>query len=183
MAFQDVCSWNSPERILEWVATSFSRGSSQPRYRTCVSYISCLGRQILYHCITWKVQNRGLVQFSCSVVSDSLWPRGLQHARLPCPSPTPRVYSNSCLLSWWCHPTISSSAIPFSSWLQSFPASGSFQVSQLFTSDGQVLEFQFQHQSFQWIFTTDFFQDRLVGSPRTVYQRADRIESTDINSL
>ena len=64
-------------------------------------------------------------------MSDSLWPHGLQHARPPCPSPTPRVYSNSCPLSWWCHPTISSSVIPFSSCLQSFPASGSFQTSQL----------------------------------------------------
>ena len=63
------------------------------------------------------------VQFSCSIVSDSLWPHGLQHARPPCPSPTPRVYSNSCPLSWWCHPTISSSVVPFSSHLQSFPAS------------------------------------------------------------
>ena len=63
------------------------------------------------------------VQFSRSVVSDSLWPHGLQHARLPCPSPTPGACSNSCPLSWWCHPTISSSAIPFSSCLQFFPAS------------------------------------------------------------
>ena len=66
------------------------------------------------------------VQFNHSVVSSSLQPHGLKHARLPCPSPIPRVYSNSCPLSWWCHPTISSSAIPFSSCLQSFPASGSF---------------------------------------------------------
>ena len=77
------------------------------------------------------------VQFSCSVVSDSLWPHGLQHARLPCPSATPGVYSNSCPLSLWCHPTISSSVGPFSSCLQSFPASGSFQMSQFFASGGQ----------------------------------------------
>ena len=76
------------------------------------------------------------VQFSCSVVSDCLPPHGLQHARPPCPSPTPRVYSNSCPLSRWCHPTISSSVIPFSR-LQFFPASGSFQMSQFFTSGGQ----------------------------------------------
>ena len=69
----------------------------------------------------------GSVQFSQLVVSNSLWPHGLQHARPPCPSPTPGVYSNSCPLSWWCHPTISSSVIPFSSHLPSFPASGSFQ--------------------------------------------------------
>ena len=67
-----------------------------------------------------------LVQFSCSVVSDSLRPHGLQHARPPCPSPTPGVHSNSCPLSWWCHPTISSSVLPFSSRLQSFPASAVF---------------------------------------------------------
>ena len=67
----------------------------------------------------------------------SLWPHGLQHARPPCPSPTPGVYSNSCPLSGWCHPTISSSIIPFSSCPRSFPASGSFQMSQLFTSGGQ----------------------------------------------
>ena len=65
-------------------------------------------------------------------------------------------YSNSCQSSWWCHPPISSSVVPFSSHLQSFPASGSFQKSQLFTSGTKVLEFQLQHQSFQWIFRTDF---------------------------
>ena len=79
------------------------------------------------------------VQFSCSVVSDSLWPRGLQHARPPCPSPTPGVYSNSCLLSWWCHPTISSSVLPFSSSLQSIPAWGSFPMSHSFPSGGQSI--------------------------------------------
>ena len=77
------------------------------------------------------------VQFSHSVVSNSLRPHGLQHARLPCPSPTPGVYLNSCSLSRWCHPTISSSVVPFSSHLQSFPASGSFQTSQFFVSGGQ----------------------------------------------
>ena len=77
------------------------------------------------------------VQLSCSVVSDSLWTHGLQHARPPCPSPTPRACSNSYPLSWWCHPTISSSVILFSSHLQSFPASGSFPMSQFLTSGGQ----------------------------------------------
>ena len=83
--------------------------------------------------------NRSSVQLSRSVVSNSLWPHGLQHARPPCPSPIPRVYSNSCPLSWWYHPSISSSVIPFSSHLQSFPASGSFPVSQLFVSGGQSI--------------------------------------------
>ena len=77
------------------------------------------------------------VQFSRSVVSDSLRPHGLQHARLPCPTPTPRAYSNSCPSSWWCHPTISFSVIPFSSRLQSFPASRSVPMSQFFASGGQ----------------------------------------------
>ena len=95
------------------------------------------------------------VQFSCSVMSDSLWPHGPQHARPPCPSPTPRVYPNSFPLSRWCHPTISSSVIPFSS----FNLSSAFNLSQhqgLFkwvSSSHQlakVLRFQLQHQSFQW---------------------------------
>ena len=76
---------------------------------------------------------------SHSVVFGSLQPRRLQHTRPPCPSPTPRVYTNSCSLSRWCHPTISSSVIPFSSCLQSFPASRSFQMSQFFTSGGQSI--------------------------------------------
>ena len=76
-------------------------------------------------------------------MSDSLWPHGLQHARPPYPSPTPGVYSNSCPLSQWYHPTISSSVIPFSSLLQPFPASGSFPMSQLFKSGGQHWSFSF----------------------------------------
>ena len=79
------------------------------------------------------------VQFSHSVMSNSLWPHGLQHARPPCSSPTPRACSDSCPSSRWCHPTISSSVIPFSSCLQSFPASGSFQMSQVFASGGQSI--------------------------------------------
>ena len=94
-------------------------------------------------------------QFSRSVVSDSLQPHEPQHARPPCPSPTPGVHPNPCLLSQWCHPAISSS-VPFSSCPQSFPASGSFPMSQFFTSGGvSVLEFQLQHQSFQWTPRTD----------------------------
>ena len=79
------------------------------------------------------------VQFSRSVMSDSLRPRGLLLATLPCVSPTPGPYSNSCPLSWWCHPTISSSVVPFSSYPQSLPASGSFPVSQLFEWGGQSI--------------------------------------------
>ena len=79
------------------------------------------------------------VQFSRSVISDCLRPLGLQHARPPCASPTPGIYSDSCPLSRWCHPTISFSVVPFSSCLQSFPTSGAFQMSQLFASGGQSI--------------------------------------------
>ena len=96
------------------------------------------------------------VQFSCSVVSDTLWPHELQHTRVPCPSPTPGAYSNSCLSSQWCHPTISSSVVPFSSCLQSFPATGSFKWVSSSQQVVKVLEFQVQHQSFKWIARTDF---------------------------
>ena len=72
-------------------------------------------------------------------MSNSLWPQGLQHTSLPCPSPTPRIYSNSCPSRWWCHPTISSSVIPFPSSLQSLPASESFQMSQFFASGDQSI--------------------------------------------
>ena len=122
------------------------------------------------------------VQFNFSVVSDSLQPYGLQHARLFCPSPTPRAYSNSCPLSRWCHPTISSSVVLFSSCLQS---SGSFLMSQLHQV-AKVLEFQFQHQSFQWIVRTDFLQDGLAGSscsPRDSQESSPTPQFKSINSL
>ena len=80
-----------------------------------------------------------LLLFSCSVMSNSLWPHGLQHAKLPCPSLSPGVCPNACPLCRWCHPTVLSSVIPFSSCLQSFPASGSFPMSQFFTSGGQSI--------------------------------------------
>ena len=90
---------------------------------------------------------------------------GLQQNRPPCPSPIPRVYLNSCPLSRWCHPTILSSVIPFSSCLQSFPASGSLSNVSSLHQVAKVLEFQLQHQSFQWIFRTDFLKDEVVGFP------------------
>ena len=89
-------------------------------------------------------------------------PHGLQHVRLLCPSPCPRACSNSCALSQWCHPTISSSVVPFSC-PQSFPTSGSFPMSLLFASGGpkywSFFSFKLQHQSFQWIFRVDFLLD------------------------
>ena len=89
-----------------------------------------------YFSLLWPPSS---VQFSHSVMSNSLWPHESQHARHPYPSPTPRVYSNSCPSSWWCHPAISSSVIPFSSCPQSLPASGSFPMSQLFAWGGQSI--------------------------------------------
>ena len=88
---------------------------------------------------TKGVSNSSSVQFSCSVMTSSLWPHGLQHTRPPCLSPIPWACLNSCPLSRWCHPTISSSVIPFSSHLQSFPASGAFLISQFFVSGGQSI--------------------------------------------
>ena len=105
---------------------------------SCLRIWNLLREQFLH---AFVVSPRALqfssVQFSCSVMSDSLWPLGLQHTTLPCASPSTGAYSNSCPSSQWCHPTISSSVIPFSSHLQSFPPSGSFPVSQFFASGGQ----------------------------------------------
>ena len=106
--------------------------------------------------IWWHVSCDFGTQGCCCSITQ-LQPHGLQQARLPCPSPTPGVCSNSCPLSWWCHPTISSSIIPFSSCLQSFAVSGSFQMSQSLPQVARVLEFRLQHQSFQWILRTDLF--------------------------
>ena len=125
--------------VLEWVAISFSRGSSWPRDRSRVSRI--VDRRFTVWAtgeVPYKLKTQS-IQFSHSVVSDSLRSLGLQHARPPCPSPTPRAYSNSCPWSQWCHPTISSSVVPFSSCPQSFPASGSCQMSQFFASGGQSI--------------------------------------------
>ena len=96
--------------------------------------ISCEGGQLRK-----RSKNSPSVQFSRSVMSNSLQPHESQHSRPPCPSPTPGVHSNSCPSSRWCHPAISSSVVPFSSCIQSFPASGSFQMSQLFASGGKSI--------------------------------------------
>ena len=113
------------------------------------------------------------MQFSRSVVSNSLWPHGLQHTMLPCPSPTPGAYSNSWPLSWWCHPTISSSVVSSSSCLQSFLVSGSFPTSQFFTSGSQSIGVSASASVLSVNIQTDFLQDWQVGSVRkwevTVY--------------
>ena len=124
------------------------------------------------------------VQFSCSVVSDSLQPHEQQHARPPSPSPTPGVYSNPCPSR--CHPTISSSVIPFSSCPQSLPASESFPMSQLFDEVAKVLEFQLQHHSFQRNPRADLLQNGLVGfscSPRDSQESSSTPQFKSINSL
>ena len=100
------------------------------------SFLNLLSKYSLCIWISSQYFQFSSVAQSCS---NSLWPHGLQHARPPCPSPIPRVYSNSCPLSQWCHPTISCSAVPFFSHLQTFPASGSFPISQFFASCGQSI--------------------------------------------
>ena len=103
--------------------------------------------------------------FSHSIMSNSLWPHGLQHARLPCPSLSPGDFSNSCPLSQWCHPTISSSVAFFSSCLNLYQHQGLFQWVSTSHLVAKVLELQLQHQSFQWVFRVDFLEDWLVWSP------------------
>ena len=94
---------------------------------------------LVWPMLIWKLFKYYVSQFSCSVMSDSLQLHEPQHTRPPCPSPTPRVHPNSCPLNRWCHPTISSSVVPFSSCPQSFPTLGSFQMSQFFASGGQCI--------------------------------------------
>ena len=129
-----LCSWDSPGKNTGVGCHALVHGSSWPRDQT---QVSCIAGGFFTHWTTWEPRWIISVPFSRSVVSNSLLPHGLQHAGLPCPSPTPRAYSNSYPSSQWCCPTISSSVVPFSSWFQSFPVSGSFPVSQFFTSSGQ----------------------------------------------
>ena len=118
---RQTCVWLCGEEPISW-------GSSGPFHLIAAL---CKLTQLLF-----KISS---VQFSRSVVFNSLRPHGMKHARLPCTSPIPGVFSDSCPLSWWCHPTISSSVVPFSSCLQTLLASGSFQMNQFFTSGGQSI--------------------------------------------
>ena len=136
----------------------------------------------------WQVLIRKLLLFSCSAVSSSLdmQPYGLQHTRVPCSSPSPRVLSNSCPLSWWCHPTISSSIAPFSSCLQFSPASGSFSMSQLFASSGQSIAASASPSVLPMNTQFDFLQDSLVWSPcspRHSQESSPTPQFKSINSL
>ena len=126
------------------------------------------------------------VQFSCSVVSNSLWPREPQHARPPCPSPTPGVHTNPCPLSWWCHPPSHPLSSPFP------PALNLSQHQRLFKwvssshEVAKVLEFQLQHQSYQWTARTDLLQNGLVESPcnpRDSQESSPTLQFKSINSL
>ena len=112
--------------------------------------------------------------FSHPVISNSLWPLGLQHARFLCLSPSPTLCSNSCLLSQWCHPTISSSVVPFSSCLQSFPASGSFLVTQFFASSGQSVGASVS--ALPMNIQGDFRIDWLLWSPQ-IHRNSQRLHS------
>ena len=135
-------------------------GSSRARDWTCVTHWQVDSLPLSHqgspsHSLLSVMLPFTSVQFSRSVVSNSLWPHGLQHVRPPCPSPTPGVYPNSCPLSWWCHPTISSSVIPFSSCPQSSWHWDLFKWVNSSHEVAKVLEFQLQHQSFQWTLRTD----------------------------
>ena len=109
----------------------------------------------LFLSFPYNLSLHGSVQFSRSGMSNSLRLHKLQHARPPCPSPTPEVHPNSCPLSWWCHPTISSSVIPFSACSQSFPDQGLFKWASSLHQVAKVFGFQLQHSSFQWTPRTD----------------------------
>ena len=151
------CSWNYLERTCMNLFSWHSGRFKSPPYSRIILLDMCNLETNYMHFQS--------VQFSCSVMSNSLQPHGLQHARLPCPSPTPRAYSNSGPLSQWCHPTISSSVVPFSR-LQSFPASGYFQMSRFFASGGHSIgSFSFSISPSNGIFRIDLLYDWLVGSP------------------
>ena len=138
--------------------------------------------------LLWRESEMSLssLRFSRSVVSNSLQPHESQHARPPCPSPTPRVHPNSCASSWWCQPAISSSVAPFSSCPQSLPSSGSFQWVNSSHEVAKVLEFHPQHQSFQRTSRTGLLQNGLVGFPcssRDSQESSPTPQLKSINSL
>ena len=145
MASSPITSWQIGGETMETVRDFIFLGSKitadgdcSPEIKRCL----LLGRKAM--------TNLSSVQFSCSVIYDCSRPHGLQHARTSCLSPTPGVSPNSCPLSQWCYPAISSSVVPFSSCPQSLPASGYFSMSQLFTWGGQSIGISIQHQSIQW---------------------------------
>ena len=149
-----VCPWDFPSKNTGMGYHVLLQEFSWPRDQIHLSGVSCIADGFFTPEPLGKLHTKQSVQFSCSVMSDSLWSHGLQHARPPYPSPSPGIYSNSCPLSQWCYLIISFSTTAFSFCRQFFPASGSFPMRQFFTSGGQILELQ--HQFFQWIFRVDF---------------------------
>jgi len=135
-----ICKWSTFQNMFP-LKPSRTLGSHRPKTFLCPSFLDYRKyTSFRLHNLPWVPTSRfSSVQFSHSVMSNSLWPHGLQHARLPCPSPSPGACSNSCPLSLWCHPTISSPSPPAFR-RRSFPASGSFLMSQFFASGGQSIE-------------------------------------------
>ena len=147
-------AWLSPLLGVSWIAGQVVAGArvsseaQDPLWSLCAGWYNSLPYSLLLQDQQHLLWSQS-VQFSHSVMSDSLRTHGLQHSRLPCPSPTPKACSDTGPSSRWCHPTISSSVIPFCSCFLSFPTSGSFPMSQFFASGGLSIQFQ-------WIFRTDF---------------------------
>ena len=147
----------------EWLATPLSWPGETYGQRSLEGY-SPWSHRVRHNWVTntftfnseFELETVFSVQFSCSVMSDSLQPHGLQHAMPPCSSPTPGACSNSCPLCGWCHPTILSSDLPFSSCLNLSQHQGLFKWVSSLHQVAKGLEFQLQYQSFQWIFRTDF---------------------------
>ena len=139
------------EHSLAWPLRDWNENWPFPDLWPLLSFPNLLA----YLGITFTAPSFQFIQFSQSVVTDSLRPHEPQHTRPPCPSPTPRVYPNPCPWSRWCHPTISSSVVSFSSCPQSFPASGSFLMSQLFTSGGQSIGVSASTSVLRWTPRTD----------------------------
>ena len=144
------------------------------------------GQGSLVGCRLWGRTESDTTEVTQQQQTNALWPNELQHARLPCPSPSLRVCSNSFPLGWWCHPTISSSVTPLSSFFQSFPETSLFQWVSSSHQMAKVLELQLQHQSFQWIFRVDFLYNWLVWSPcslRDSQESSPAPQFESINSL
>ena len=149
LKIRKVTQWKKKKCISKDYVTRYSKCLRDTALLIFTTLLENMWLLLFYYCFTTTEISENtnvrltfifsLVQFSHSVVSDSLWLHGLQHAKPPCPSPTPGVYPKSCPLIPWCHPAISPSVIPFSSCPQSPPASGSFPMSQLFTSGGQSI--------------------------------------------
>ena len=166
---------------IDWLDLLAAQGTPQ-HHNLKASILHCLA----FFMVQLSYLYISSVQFSGSVMSHSFWLHGLQHASPPCPSPTPRVYPNSCPSSQWCYPTISSSVVPFSSCLQSFPASGSFPLSQFFESGGQSIA-ALTSKSVLPMNIQGWFPLGLIGwspcSPRDSQESSPAPQFESINSL